>query len=443
MVQMHLQHNLVGPTTGSPLGNPNSRLFLQLKNLDSNKIVRSSGQPFRQHKESTLASILAALRRPWMSGLIAEALILNGSGSVDVTRVGCKQPGDDCIVQPENDAWRAYRIRACAGPKPTGVSSDPSFVRGTSSRSLTALSSLHAVVNQTLTLRHQRKSSSMAANRSASAGRMGECCAPHNGWLADGNNEERLILQHLAIAWCGAAIPRYEQRRGTPFELVVLTRPDAVWWRPMVPWCEWRWWEQMVSCDAPMCDQSWLAPRRHLDRLTKQHEMHRDCPAFRDRRDGRHGCCTTSEHLLAFARVHRNATHGVQEPGRLRLAPFGGPIKFMTVLRSVGTACQAALSHKMDTVPGHAPSSGAGRYVFSLQSRHGFLATTLVRLRAQFVRNESMVERNKSQLAVADQWRICRLALAFYGESSELFPQELAVLANASAPPHKKREVAG
>ena len=169
-------------------------MFLQLKLLDSNKIVRSSGQPFWQHKESTLASTLAALRRPWMASLIGEALILNGSGSVDVAQVGCRQPSEDCIVQPDADAWTAYRIRSCAAQKAVDSSRNRFIVDGTSPSPDSSRAKLRGT-NQTLMLHHQRRNISAVANRSAGSGKMGgDCCAPRNVWLADGNNEvERVV----------------------------------------------------------------------------------------------------------------------------------------------------------------------------------------------------------------------------------------------------------
>lgn len=423
VVQMHLQHNLIRPSVGSDLSSTASRLFLQLKLLDSRKIVRSSGQPFHQHKESTLASILAALGQRWMAPLIGEALVLNGSGSVDVTTVGCKRASSECVVQPMADGWRDYRIRACLGDQSNTERSRTMHHGGASA----GTHSRHHHGNRSELMGIGRNSS-----KAISTSRVGECCTPRNAWLDDGNNEERLILQHLAIAWCGEAIPRYELTWGRSFDMVVLTRPDAIWWQPVVPWCEWRWWEHMISCDAPMCDMAWLAPRRHLERLTAQHLMHRDCPAYRDRRDGRHGCCTTSEHLLAFARVHRNATHRARD--EVSLSPVGGPLRFMGVLRSVGGACNVVLSHKIDTPPGAKPTAAAGRFVFTQQTRHGLMSSTLVKLRKLFVRNESGVARNMSLPSLAEEWRNCRLALGFYGEPSHPFPAEVQTAQKGQKP---------
>ena len=252
----------------------------------------------------------------------------------------------------------------------------------------------------------------------------GSCCAPHNAWLADGNNEERLLLQHLAIGWCGHAIPRYERETGTRFEMVVFTRPDAIWWRPVLPWCAWPWNQQMMSCDAPACDMAWMVPRRHFERFAQQALMHRDCPLHKQAARGdnkKHVCCTTSEHLLAFARLHRNGTHLVSPSERIAISSAAsGVLRHVGPLRAVHGICEVVLSHKLDTRVGHLPSASAGRYVFSQQVRHGLLASTLMNLRHVFVLNESLAGRTRNETRLEHELHACRRALAFFSWNASL-----------------------
>ena len=129
------------------------------------------------------------------------------------------------------------------------------------------------------------------------------------------------------------------------------------------------------ACDAPACDMAWMVPRRHFERFAQQHIMHRDCPLHKQAARGdnkKHVCCTTSEHLLAFARLHRNGTHLVSPSERISISSAAsGVLRSVGPLRAVHGICEVVLSHKLDTPVGHLPSGPAGRYVFSQQVRHG------------------------------------------------------------------------
>ena len=386
LVQTYMRYNLVGPTAGDKSA---SRIFLHLKLRDSQKFVRTSGQAFKPIKEANLPSILTTMELPWVAPMIGEAVILNGSGSVETSTVGCVRPSMDCLFQPRADRWLDFRHRQCLALN----------------ASLTAL-------NET----------ARNATRDALYASQGKptCCAPHNRWIADGNNEERLILQHTAIGWCGEAIPRYERGRGRQFDMVVFTRPDAVWWNPVTPWCRWNWRQEMISCDAPTCDMAWFAPRRHLEHLTRQHEMHRDCPKRANPLDKRTTCCSTSEHLLGFARVRYNATHALDVEDRPKLSNVSGNVllKGMNVLRKTRYACIIVLSHSLDVHLGQLPSVQAGRYAFSAQQKQGLLVATLSKLRALFIRNESGLGRSKVEEVMRVEYWHCRRALGFYGQDS-------------------------
>ena len=354
---------------------------MHLKMLDSDKVVRTSGQAFLQHRESTIANMFATMKQPWMSRMLGEAIILSGSGSVPVSAIGCSHAAPHCVVPPDAEMWKDYRIRACM-PYPT-----PSGKKNATLESI--------LVEPTST-----------------------CCMPQNYWLADGNNEERLLLQQLAIGWFGEAIPRYERAHGYQFDFIVMTRPDAVWWKPVRPWCEWNWNVEMVTCDGPACDMAWFAPRRHLVRLTGQHIAHRNCPKLVERVRGRaqrHVCCTTSEHLLSFTRKHRREGGNYTSFDQIPAANFSIPLlKGMSVMRAVTGVCSLALHGRLNLIQGK-PTLAAGQFAFKQQQKNGLLIMTLTHLRALFVRNETLAGRSKNKTILEIERQQCEAALSFYG----------------------------
>lgn len=359
LVQTHLQHNLISSFGGSIT---NSRVFLHLKLLDSGKTVRTAGQSFGQHRENTLSSILAALQQPWLRARTAEAILLNGSGSVPTDMRGCTSVSAACIAQTSTDMWRDYRVRACC------------------------------------------------------SGLNVSCCV---GFRTDGNNEERLVLAHLGIGWCGEAIRRYEWQGSMRFDVVVFARPDAVWIRPVPSWCEWPWLRSILACDGPTCDMAWVVPRAHFDRYSQQHEIHRDCPLppvtnNHHDRESRHVCCTTSEHLLSFTRTHHNATHSLLRSEVLPFSNYSSKfVRSFVVLRSAKGICKTLLNHKLDRTPGKEPSKQAGQYAFAQQVRHGLQVNTLVALRAVFVLNETKAGRTKVESELEAEEKTCEDALTF------------------------------
>jgi hypothetical protein len=176
----------------------------------------------------------------------------------------------------------------------------------------------------------------------------------------------------------------------------------------------------MISCEHAGCDMTWMVPRRHFSRLAQQHIVHRDCPvAVRTldhlpSRERRHVCCTTSEHLLTFVRLHRNATHLLPPGEKLAIAPKSGRvISSMSVLREGRGTCEAVLSHKADRDAGQRPTDGAGRYVFALQTKKGLIEKTFVTLRRTFVPNEAALGRTTNVTALAIELDTCERALRF------------------------------
>lgn len=392
LVQVHMRHNLLTALGGSD----QSRLFLHLKLLDSAKNTTSSGQKFKQHTDVTLDNLLASLRLPWISKRLAEAVIVNGSGSIDPRAAGCKTASPTCIMQPNPRAWRDYRLMNC--------------------------------------LRHpdddKYPNTTMFSGVTPDGHKQGTCCPPSNSFVSVSNNEERQIMQHLGIGWCGHAVPRYESARGQKFDLVVYARPDLIWWSSVQPWCTWKWTDHMIGCEGPMCDMVWMVPRRHFHHLSRQHEMHRDCPAAkapaRSKYD-RAACCTTSEHLLTFARSHRNATHLVPKHLQLPLSNVSTRVtKAMSVLRFVRGVCDIVMSPKLNLKGGYIPASAkAGRYAFFQQTWNAMLLSTQLRVRYLFVRNESGTGRTKNKTKLGEERAACDRALAWYGSGSTIDEEEV------------------
>ena len=234
-----LRHNLVAALGGSN----ESRLFLQLKAVDSDKLQMSGTTSFWKHNESTMANLAAALEAPWLGSLVGEAMLLDGNGAPAEPKGEARQ---ELVVSPNAEVWRHFRARSCS-------------------------------VNATV-----------------------QPCCHRDPYLDQGNNEERLLLHHLSLLWCRGAIERYEMTAGEAFDLVVYSRPDLVWWKPILPWCAWPSERSMLACTEPGCDMAYVAPRLHMERLFTTALQHRDCDStsFRTRV---YSCCSTSEFLTRHA----------------------------------------------------------------------------------------------------------------------------------------------
>jgi hypothetical protein len=458
LVLSALRFNLVTPLAGNDPVRGGSRLFLSLKTSDSAKSI--AGVSFGQHRGQA-APLLAALSNHWLSPLIGEAVIVNGSGAYLGERGGgglrgSTQRGGERVTQVNADpyAWRRFRATPC-------VTTD----------------------NATNSHRTTMTSSTTSSR----------CCRKSN-YLLDPNNEERLVHQHLGLRWCSRAITRFEERRmghrraagaataaagafesatsvsrsfdvgprppmattwrhllahegwahhenqsspssrlphepgyyasgtssksevhlgggsitGTStvhlFDLVVFARPDLVWWRPILAWCDWPWSHRMLACDRPGCDMAWVTPRRYMERLLGQAELHRDC---NDRRPPPHGasrsrnvreiagCCSTSEWLLWYAQSTRAApllasTSRTRSPhedpadsdGEIpvqRTSVLEPDRSHFTILRETSNACERSLSKAYSTKS----------YALRLQQRHGLSVATGAQLRRIFGENVS------------------------------------------------------
>ena len=241
-----LRHNLITALGGSN----ESRLFLQLKVGDSDKLGMSSTASFMKHNESTTANLAAALdvEAPWLGSLVGEAMLIDGNGAPAEPEGTSRQ---ELVVAPNAEVWSQYRARSC---------------------------SVNVTVNATV-----------------------QPCCNREPYLDQANNEERLLLHHLSLLWCRGAIERYEAAAGAAFDLVVFSRPDLVWWKPIIPWCAWPSERSMLACTDPGCDMAYVAPRLHMERLFTTALQHRDCAStsFRTRVES---CCGASEFLTRHAR---------------------------------------------------------------------------------------------------------------------------------------------
>ena len=299
LVLTHLRLNLVNALSGSS----GSRLFLYLKSSDSIKWSGSASAAnvhFLNNEAPSSLILDQSLRQDWIATMLGSATIVNGSGAhVDVQ----DDHGDTSladlvkprIVPSDSTAWQSYRLHACS-------------------------------LNET-------------AEQRGAFDVQHSCC---NGYVQQGNNEERQIHQQLGVSWCGRAIPRYEQAAGVRFGLLVVTRPDIVWWRPLAPWCAWEWNVKMVSCRTAGCDMAWIAPRNYLKQLTDQHVVHRDCAQLRAPLRLESSCCSTSERLLWHVQ------RGIPVTSQPNLQKAIRPGWAMNLLRRTYGVCEAALSQVLD-----------------------------------------------------------------------------------------------
>ena len=308
LVLTHFRLNLLSAFGGSSA----SRLFLLLKTADSGKLTRSAGDRFHPSSEKSIPHIstVAALERTlqseaWLAPIIGKAMIVNGSGAPSHA-TSCRSR--ICIEQADSALWRSYRVRACMATA-TNVTSG-------------ATTNTHA---------------------SGAVAEVQSCCCDSGAFAQDGNNEERLLNNHLGIGWCRASIEQWEHSRAARFDLVLYARPDIFWWSPMLPWCAWRSMDTMLRCEQKGCDFVWVAPRRYLTELTRQHKVHRDCTSC----GGYHwkgSCCTTSEHLLTYS------ARGIPST-RPQLSSRLSAGKYFHAMRRTSGACEFLLSRILDKRP--------------------------------------------------------------------------------------------
>ena len=84
------------------------------------------------------------------------------------------------------------------------------------------------------------------------------------GMPPDNNQEQRMLEQHLGLAWCGSAVERAEREQGRTFEVVAFIRPDLHLPYPLPPWCAFPFKTYIFACAVLGGDSLWLTPRRYL-----------------------------------------------------------------------------------------------------------------------------------------------------------------------------------
>lgn len=170
LVQQALLHHLVRAYGGAN----GSRVFYLLKTADSDKMHEVTGGRFRMKYVARTAdanALMSALGTWQRANLLGEALVLHGSGvhtHSDVERRP-RDPNQEAAVataRANSTAWRLYRSRCVDTHDTPGV--------------------------------WQATPSSVAVQRNASNTK----ALPY---LAYGNNEERLIANHLSLSWCREA----------------------------------------------------------------------------------------------------------------------------------------------------------------------------------------------------------------------------------------------
>lgn len=203
-----------------------ARAFLHLKTGDSPKWDGWMGQ-FSAHHEavSNASSIQTAISaQPWLTNCIAEAVIVNGSGSY----LGAGSTGvavhNIMVAQADEHVWREYAPRHC-------------YVRHNDGKEYL-----------------------------------------HSKSAVDEARVQRHLLFHLSQEWCHGAIERDEVATGFKYEVVAYSRPDLLWFRPMPAFCTTNYSAQAIlSCPDMGCDMAWTVPRKYAKRMLSLATAHRDC----------------------------------------------------------------------------------------------------------------------------------------------------------------------
>ena len=281
-----LRANFLEPIAGSNFVTTGSRVFLSLKVADSSK--RITGVAFDRH-HSSIAPLQAALTSStsWLAPALADAVIVNGSGSFAGSTPARSPFAGPMVVPADESVWRSFRASQCP-PKNASALGGAGGPVGIRQPHLSARGRPGMLVNRSTVVLLEPGASIPTPPPST--------CCRKSPYLLDGNNEERLIHQHLGLAWCSGAISRWERgfdvtgssandagrrRRRSRFEVVVFARPDLLWWQPMPPWCQMGKLDvrkTMLACDKPGCDMVWAAPRRYMERLMGQATSNRPAP---------------------------------------------------------------------------------------------------------------------------------------------------------------------
>ena len=238
-----LRQQFVDPLSGG--SDSTTRLFALIKTRDDRKAVGGNTathggvgqyQSFQQHVDATatISSLASALESEWVMPLLAEAVIVDGSG------------GYDGVGWAPTDAER----EACRSNNASG-----SIARQAIRRPDDALWQSHRPPDDSCRVLRRN-----TAN-------------------LDATLNDRMVKNLLSFKWCFGAIERYEMASGKPFEVVAYTRPDMLRLEPMRPWCEWtNLRTHVVTCPFAAHDGYFVAPRHDARQvLAGQLEAYNGC----------------------------------------------------------------------------------------------------------------------------------------------------------------------
>lgn len=306
LVLESMRRHLVEALAGARAARDGSRLFIQLKLGDAPKLAPATNPEMKYlfagrlaDVPSQLAAAQAALARPWVRALLAEALLLNSTGAH-------RGNGHGVQLSPTGFARSMPRVASIppARAAPANVTAQLAVQAADPTRwadyrapsACTREARLRAASGG----RHPPLSSSSSSTLAASG-------APGSRRLRDehdqgakevDNSEERGVLALLGMQWCGLAVMRYERahglaggddgggggstgdeggrdggssstasstsRAGALFDVVVYARPDYFFGRPVQPWCSWPVQRVPLTCFASNGDAFWTTPRAHM-----------------------------------------------------------------------------------------------------------------------------------------------------------------------------------
>ena len=249
-----LRHLLVHPL--SPERQP--ALFLYLKTADSDKDGRAEHADSVSFAARTVGiqPLMNAVTTSWVGRHVVEAVIVNGSAAFSGRGW---RPGDPLsfLVRHPEPLWRHYTAgQSCKWPFGTLAAKRPSSKRLPSSRPL-----LNNTGDAPGLRSDDRSQPSLSHSQEAHvdlAARMALGMPPDN------NQEQRMLEQHLGLAWCGSAVERAEREQGRTFEVVAFIRPDLHLPYPLPPWCAFPFKTYIFACAVLGGDSLWLTPRRYL-----------------------------------------------------------------------------------------------------------------------------------------------------------------------------------
>ena len=192
LIQEALWHHLV-----RAFGSANSsKFFFLLKTEDSDKHhERPVLGALNYDARHVSAEPLEKAVRRW-EGRVAEAWIVHGSGSLEVNDDDSTQRSPIRSTRANATAWLRYRAACVHAHQPAGARNESRDGGGGGGGNKPGASSLASRKN------------------------------PRDSYLAEGNNEQRLILHHLGLRWCRTAIEKHEITSSRRFEIVIFARPD-------------------------------------------------------------------------------------------------------------------------------------------------------------------------------------------------------------------------